>query len=102
RGLLGLREGEDVTLEIVGDVPWLAFCGYLGDLRSHISVNVDLPMSALELLVIAMHETYPGHHAERCNKEHLLVRGRGMLEETLVLVPTPQSLVAEAIAVLAP
>jgi hypothetical protein len=30
------------------------------------------------------------------------VRGRGLLEETLVLVPTPQSLVSEGIAALAP
>jgi hypothetical protein len=30
------------------------------------------------------------------------VRGRGLLEETLVLVPTPQTLIAEAIAELAP
>jgi hypothetical protein len=49
-----------------------------------------------------MHETYPGHHAERASKDHLLVRGRGLLEETLVLVPTPQSLVSEGIAELAP
>jgi hypothetical protein len=59
-------------------------------------------MSAIQLLVLAMHETYPGHHAERCSKEHGLVRGRGQLEETLVLVPTPQSLVSEGIATLAP
>ena len=58
-------------------------------------------MSAFELLTLAIHETYPGHHAERCCKEHLLVRGRGLLEETIVLVPTPQSLVAEGIAELA-
>jgi hypothetical protein len=49
-----------------------------------------------------MHETYPGHHTERCSKEHLLVRGQGLLEETLVLVPTPQSLISEGIAELAP
>ena len=82
--------------------PGLAFNHYLGDLRSRIAVNVDLPISALDLLQLAIHETYPGHHAERCCKEHLLVRGRGLLEETLVLVPTPQSLVAEGIAELAP
>ena len=52
--------------------------------------------------MLAIHETYPGHHAERACKEHLLVRGRGLLEETLVLVPTPQSLVSEGIAALAP
>ena len=102
RGLVELPDGEGVTLETVRGEPWLAFCFYLGGLRSHISVNVDLPISAIELLVLVMHETYPGHHAERCVKEHQLVRGQGRLEETIVLVPTPQSLVSEGIATLAP
>ena len=100
--LADLPDGEGVELEIVRDVSWLAFCQYLGDLRSRISINVDLPLSALELLQLSLHETYPGHHVERCSKEHLLVRGRGLVEETLVLVPTPQSLVSEGIAMLAP
>ena len=102
RTLVELPAGEGVALEIVRDVPWLAFCDYLGDFRSRISVNVDLPISGVELLGLAIHETYPGHHAERSRKEHLLVRGQGLLEETLVLVPTPQSLVSEGIAKLAP
>jgi hypothetical protein len=102
RDLVDLPDGEGVAAEIVRDEPWLAFCEYLGGLRSRISVNSDLPISALDLLTLAIHETYPGHHAERCVKEHLLVRGRGLLEETLVLVPTPQSLVSEGIAELAP
>ncbi len=102
RGLVELPEGEGVVVQIVRDKPWLAFCEYLGGLRSRIAVNVDLSMSALELLHLTSHETYPGHHAERCAKDHLLVRGRGLLEETLVLVPTPQSLVSEGIAELAP
>jgi hypothetical protein len=102
RGLVELPDGEGVRLEIVHDKPWWASCDYLGDLRSRVALNVDLPMSAIELLILAIHETYPGHHAERCSKEHVLVRGRGLLEETLVMVPTPQSLVTEGIAVLAP
>ena len=102
RGVVELPEGEGVDLEIVRDEPWLAFCYYLGDLRSRIAVNVDLPMSALELLVLSIHETYPGHHVERCCKEQLLVHGRGLLEESIVMVPTPQSLVSEGIAELAP
>jgi hypothetical protein len=101
RSLVELPDGEGVALEIVRGKPWMAFCEYLGDLQSRISVNVDLPKSAIEVLVTAMHETYPGHHTERCSKEHLLVRGQGLLEETLVLVPTPQSLISEAIAELA-
>jgi hypothetical protein len=100
--LIELPDGEGVALEIVRDKPWWASCVYLGALRSRVAVNVDLPISAIELLVLAIHETYPGHHAERASKEHLLVRGRGLLEETLVLVPTPQSLVSEGIAKLAP
>jgi hypothetical protein len=102
RGLVELPDGEGVVLRIVRDEPWWASCDYLGDLRSRISVNVDLPLSAVELLVLALHETYPGHHAERCCKEHVLVRGRGLLEETLAMAPTPQSLVTEGIARLAP
>ncbi len=102
RGLVELPAGEGVVLEIVRDKPWWADCHYLGDLRSRIAVNVDLPISALELLRLTMHETYPGHHTESCSKEHLLVRGRGLLEETLALVPTPQSLVSEGIAERAP
>jgi hypothetical protein len=102
RDLVELPAGESVELEIVRDKAWWAYCEYLGDLRSRISVNVDLPMSATALLRLAMHETYPGHHAERAYKEQALVRGQGLLEETIVMVPTPQSLVAEGIAVLAP
>ena len=98
RDAVGLPEGEGVSLEIVHDVPWMAFCEYLGGLQSHISVNGDLPIAAVELLRLAIHETYPGHHAESCSKDQLLVRGRGWLEETILLVPTPQSLVSEGIA----
>jgi hypothetical protein len=102
RGLVALPAGERVDLEIVRNKPWLAFLDYLGDLHGRVSINVDLPMSAMELLHGTLHETYPGHQAERCIKEHALVRGRGLLEETILLVPTPQSVLVEGIAELAP
>jgi hypothetical protein len=97
-GIAPLPDGEGVDLEVVRDKAWLAFCEYHGGLRSRISLNADLPISAFELLHITCHETYPGHHAERVCKDHLLVQGQGKLEETLVLMPTPQSLVSEGIA----
>jgi hypothetical protein len=102
RTLVDLPAGEGVQVEVVHDVPWMGFCEYLGDGQSRISVNADLPTSAIELLILALHETYPGHHTERCCKDAALVRGRGLVEESIVLVPTPQSLIAEGIAVLAP
>jgi hypothetical protein len=98
REIVDLPSSESMSLELVHDEPWLAFNYYLGGLRSRVAVNVDLPISAVDLIHLAIHEAYPGHHAERCLKEHLLVRGRGLLEETIVLVPTPQSLVSEGIA----
>jgi hypothetical protein len=82
--------------------PWLGYNFYLGDLRGRVAVNVDLPMSAVDLLDVALHEAYPGHQAERACKEQLLVRGRGLIEETIVLAPTPQSVVSEGIGRLAP
>ena len=97
-----LPGGEAVVLELVRDKPWLGYCHYRGDFRSDISVNVDLPHSAYELIQLGLHETYPGHHTERCLKEQLLVRERGLLEETIVLLPTAQSLIAEGIAMLGP
>lgn len=102
RELVDLPAGEAVELEIVHDVPWMGYCAYLGGLRSRISINADLPQPITDLIRLVIHETYPGHHAERCLKDELLVRERGLLEETIVLLPTPQSVIAEGIASMAP
>ena len=96
-----LPAGEGVAVEIVADKPWGGFCYYLGGLQSRIELNADLRRSAGEVLHLTLHETYPGHHAERCMKDDVLVRQGGRLEETIVLVPTPQSMIAEGIAELA-
>jgi hypothetical protein len=96
--LFGLPEGDDVVLEPVTDEPWLAFNYYLGGLRSRIAINVDLPITGPELIGLLAHETYPGHHAEHAWKEQLLVRDRGLLEESILLTPTPQATVSEGIA----
>jgi hypothetical protein len=102
RELVELPAGEGVDLEIVHDVPWMGYCEYVGGLRSRISINSDLPVSVIDLIRLVIHETYPGHHVERCLKDERLVRGRGLLEETIVLLPTPQSVIAEGIASMAP
>jgi hypothetical protein len=96
--LFGLPEGEDVVLEPVTDEPWLAFNYYLGGLQSRIAINVDLTITGPELIGLLGHETYPGHHAEHVWKEQLLVRDRGLLEESILLTPTPQAVVSEGIA----
>jgi hypothetical protein len=100
--LVELPAGERIVLETVRDVPWLGYNFYQGDLCGRVAINVSVSKSAIELVDLALHETYPGHQAERASKEHLLVRARGMTEETLVLAFSPQSVISEGIARLAP
>ena len=95
--LVGLPEGESVDYDYVTDKPWSAYNYYRGDLRSHIEVNTDIPMVPDVVVELVAHETYPGHHTEHAWKELLLTRA-GRLEESIVLIPTPQSVVSEGIA----
>ena len=96
--LVELPAGEQIVVEEVHDEPWWAFNYYLGGLRSRVVVNSDQQTTAADLVTLAAHEVYPGHHTERVVKEQLLVRDQGFLEESIQLVPTPQSLVGEGIA----
>jgi len=93
-----LPEGEQLTVEPVHDEPWWAFNYYLGDLRSRVVLNLDVPTTGYDLIRLAAHEVYPGHHTEHALKEQLLLRDRGAIEEGLQLVPTPQALLSEGIA----
>ncbi len=97
----GLPEGEHVEWVLERDKPWSGFNYYLGDLRSRVAINVDLPVPSLSLPHLVAHEAYPGHHTEHCRKEVGLVRQRDHLEESIFLVGTPQCLVAEGLADLA-
>jgi hypothetical protein len=96
--IFGLPHGEGLTIDEVRDEPWWAFNYYLGNLTSRVVVNVDVPTSGPDLVHLAAHEAYPGHHLEHAWKEQLLMRGRDLLEESIFLVPTGQALVSEGIA----
>lgn len=94
----GLPDGEHVEWVLETDKPWSGFNYYLGDLRSRVAINIDLPVQSLVLGHLVAHEAYPGHHTEHCRKEVGLVRQRGHLEESIFLVGTPQCLLAEGLA----
>jgi hypothetical protein len=96
--LFGLPEGEHVDFDLTTDKPWSGFNYYLGDLRSRVSINTDLPVLSPSLAHLVAHEAYPGHHTEHTRKEAGLVRQRRQLEETIFLVGTPQCLLAEGLA----
>jgi hypothetical protein len=96
--LLELPAGEESVVEEVRDEPWWAFNYYLGGLRSRVVVNLGEPTTCDDVVEVAAHEVYPGHHTEHAVKEQRLIRDQGRLEESIQLVPTPAALVSEGIA----
>jgi hypothetical protein len=54
------------------------------------------------MVELVAHEAYPGHHTEHVCKDVALVRGRNRAEFSVWVYPTPQALIAEGIAMLAP
>jgi hypothetical protein len=96
--LFGLPEGEQIDFELVTNQPWSGFNYFLGDLKSRVAINTDLPVLSLGIAHLVAHEAYPGHHTEHSRKEVGLVRRRKQLEETIFLVGTPQCLIAEGLA----
>ncbi len=96
--MFGLPDGEHVDFEYVNNEPWSGFNYYLGDLRSRVAINLDLPVLSISLARLVSHEAYPGHHTEHSRKEAGLVRTRHHREESIALVGTPSCMLAEGLA----
>ena len=96
---LGLPDGEDFSIELVNDRPWSGYNWPLGNLKSRIDINTDLPVLLPALPDLLAHEGYPGHHTEHATKEAGLVRGRGWQEHAVQLINAPECVVSEGIAV---
>ena len=93
-----LPSDESFELQLVTDQPWYAYNWYLGDFRSRIDVNTDLPLHITDLADLMAHEGYPGHHTERSIKEAELARDKGHIEHCVVLINSPSCVVSEGIA----
>jgi hypothetical protein len=98
--LVSLPEGEAVEVRFVQDRPWSGYNWYLGEARSRVELNTDLPLHANRLPDLLCHEAYPGHHAEHALKERLY-RERGYGEHAIQLINTPECVISEGIATLA-
>jgi hypothetical protein len=97
RALFDLPPEEEVSLQLVENQPWQAYNWYLGQGRSRIDLSTDLPIGIEQVVPVLPHETYPGHHTELAIKEHLLYRGKGWAEHS-VLATGPQAVVSEGLA----
>jgi hypothetical protein len=96
--MFGLPEGESVDFGLVTAKPWSGFNYYLGGLKSRVEINIDLPVLSTSLGHLVAHEAYPGHHTERVRKEVGLLRRHRYWEESIVVIGTPENLLAEGLA----
>lgn len=93
-----LHAGESFDAVLVTAQPWGAYNWYLGNFKSRIELNIDLPTQLNALLATMCHEGYPGHHTYNALLEDKLVRGKGWLEYTVYPLYSPQSMLAEGTA----
>jgi hypothetical protein len=96
--LFGVPEGEDLRVQLVTRQPWTGYNWYDGGRQSRFDLNTDLPTRAAELIHVAAHETYPGHHLEHAWKETWLVDRLHRLESSILLINTPECLISEGLA----
>lgn len=96
--LIDLPDDEAVDIQLVKGQPWGAYNWYLGDGRSLIEFNTDMPLQATGLIGTFAHEGYPGHHTEHMLKEMILYRQRGYAEQAAMLLHSPMAVIAEGIA----
>ncbi len=96
--LYSLPQGETVDFRLVSNQPWDGYNWYHGNYHSTVDINTNLPIDANALIGLLAHESYPGHHTENCLKEAGLFREAGWGEHSILLVSTPQAVMAEGIA----
>ena len=96
--LMPLISGEQVDFDFVNDKLWAADCKYMGEYRSKVAINLDRDYDTFGLVGLVTHEAYPGHHTELITKENHFYQNKGYAEETCILLFTPSSVIAEAIA----
>ena len=94
-----LPADESFELFAVSHRPWRAYNWYLGQGKSRIDINTDLPLHITGLANLIAHEGYPGHHTELSIKDTRLFRAQGQMENCLAFLNAPSCLVAEGIAV---
>jgi hypothetical protein len=101
RRLAALPDDELVDIELVSDKRYAGSCQYLGGFRSLIEINIERMNDIINLPDFVAHEAYPGHHTELCLKEAHLLGERGYGEELIELLPGPQTVPREGIAMVA-
>ncbi|MFX0155653.1 MAG: hypothetical protein ACFE9Q_14115 [Candidatus Hodarchaeota archaeon] len=92
-----MPENEEISIKLVKNKPWRAYNWYLGQMKSRIEINTDIPFYCMGVLKLITHEAYPGHHTEHVIKEKHLFIDKKRFEHCILLIPTPESVISEGI-----
>ncbi len=90
-----LPPGESVSVTYVEGAPWSGFSMYLGHYHSVLQVNLSFALGPEEVLNLACHEGYPGHHSFNSIRDW---KGHAWPEVALQPTFSPQSLLSEGAA----
>jgi len=100
---LDLPEDESITIEFVHDKWWNAFVLPLDPYQTLLQINLDYKWDIAELINIACHECYPGHHTYGAMQAKNIYVDKGWVE---ILDPEnpwggPQIVIEEGLAIYA-
>jgi hypothetical protein len=98
RRFLALPDGEGLAVEYVAERPWSAYSVYRGGYQSIVQINRAVPLTVGQVLNLACHEGYPGHHVYNILRDQRFMRERGWLEAGALPVFSPEGFRAEAAA----
>jgi hypothetical protein len=90
-----LPPGESVNVNYVEGAPWSGFSAYLGHYHSVLKVNLSFALGPEEVLNLACHEGYPGHHVFNSIRDW---KGHAWPEVAVQPTFSPQSLLSEGAA----
>ncbi len=95
---IAMPAGETFELGFVTNKAWSGYNYYLGNFKSRIEINTDLPVRLPRAIDLGCHEGYPGHHLMGSLAEQRLVRQRGWVEYSVYPLFSPQAVIAEGTA----
>jgi hypothetical protein len=90
-----LPPGESVSVTYVEGAPWSGFSAYLGHYHSVLKINLSFALGPEEVLNLACHEGYPGHHSFNSVRDW---KGHAWPEVSVQPTFSPQSLLSEGAA----
>ncbi|MEL6192183.1 MAG: hypothetical protein AAFR66_09040 [Bacteroidota bacterium] len=95
---IAIPADENFDLSYVTDKSWSGYNYYLGEGKSKIEINTDLPVVIDRVIDLACHEGYPGHHVFMTLLDENLYKGKGWVEYSVYPLFSPLSLVSEGAA----